>query len=116
MKNRFERYCKTFMAWIGRIRLPLPIIPREPSCTRMTKKAARQTPVKLLLSAHDHHKKIVLDEKGDPSDVIIPYSLFVELPETYGWDLDEEEQRELAEALSDSRAGNRDAFVPASEV
>ena len=78
----------------------------------MTKKAARQTPVKLLLSAHDHHKKIVLDEKGDPSDVIIPYSLFVELSETYGWHLDEEEQRELA----DSRAGNRDAFVPASEV
>lgn len=61
-------------------------------------------------------KKIVLDEKGSPSDVIIPYEQFVELSEIYGWDLDEEEQKDLTEALADSRARNRDAFVPASEV
>lgn len=59
---------------------------------------------------------MVLDEKGDPCDVIIPYHLYVVLSETYGWDLDAEEQKELAEALVGSRAGNRDAFVPASEV
>lgn len=29
---------------------------------------------------------------------------------------DETEERELREALADSKAGNRDAFVPASEV
>ncbi len=61
-------------------------------------------------------KKIVLDQKGAPSDVIIPYEQFVELSEIYGWDLDEEEQGDLAAALADSRAGNRDAFLPASEV
>ncbi len=61
-------------------------------------------------------KKIVLNEKGTPSDVIIPYEQFVELSEIYGWDLDEEEQGDLAAALADSRAGNREAFLPASEV
>lgn len=61
-------------------------------------------------------KRILLDENGSPSDVIIPYEQFVELSEIYGWDLNEEEQNGLSEALADSRAGNRDAFVPASEV
>ena len=61
-------------------------------------------------------KKIVYDEKGSPSDVMIPYEQFVELSEIYGWDLDEEEQKGLTEALADSRLGNSAAFVPASEV
>lgn len=61
-------------------------------------------------------KKIILDETGTPSDVIIPYEQFVQLSETYGWDLDEEEQKDLSTALADSRAGNRDAFIPASDV
>jgi hypothetical protein len=61
-------------------------------------------------------KKIVLDENGEPSEVIIPYAQFMELSEVLGLDLDEEERKELHEALADSKAGNRDAFVPASEV
>ncbi len=61
-------------------------------------------------------KKLVLDEKGNPSEVLIPYEQFVELAETYGLDLDEREQEELREALADSKARNRDAFIPADEV
>jgi hypothetical protein len=61
-------------------------------------------------------KKIVLDEQGKPTEVIMPYQQFVDLSETYGWDLDETEQSELKEALADSVSGNRSAFVPASEV
>lgn len=61
-------------------------------------------------------KKLVLDENGEPSEVLIPYAQFVELAEACGLDLDEEEQGELREALTDSLAGNRSAFVPASEV
>jgi hypothetical protein len=61
-------------------------------------------------------KKIVFDETGAPSDVIIPYGQFVELSEIYGWDLGEGEQQELAEAIADSLAGNSDAFLSASEV
>ncbi|MDB4265373.1 hypothetical protein N9891_01345 [bacterium] len=61
-------------------------------------------------------KKIVLDEKGEPSGVLIPYSQFMELSESYGWDLDDQESKELSEALADSKAGNKEAFIPASEV
>ena len=61
-------------------------------------------------------QRIVLDEKGEPSEVLIPYDQFQALSEMYGWDLDETEESELREALADSRAGNRDAFVPASEI
>ena len=61
-------------------------------------------------------RKLVLDEKGNPSEVLIPYEQFVELAETYGLDLAENEQNELREALADSKARNRDAFIPAEEV
>ncbi|MDA1006069.1 MAG: hypothetical protein O3A87_06260 [Verrucomicrobia bacterium] len=61
-------------------------------------------------------KKIVLDEEGNPSEVLIPYAQFVELTETYGLDLDEDEQSELRDALADSKARNHDAFVPAEEA
>ena len=61
-------------------------------------------------------KKNVLDAEGKPSDVMIPYEQFIELSETYGWDLDDQEEEELKSALEDSRNENRDAFIPASEV
>ncbi len=61
-------------------------------------------------------KKIVLDEQGKPTEVIMPYKQFVDLSETYGWDLEDTEREELKEAVADSVSGNRSAFVPASEV
>jgi hypothetical protein len=36
------------------------------------------------------HKKIVLDEKGNPSEVIIPWEDFIEIEEALGLDLDED--------------------------
>ncbi|MEM7699626.1 MAG: hypothetical protein AAF236_14610 [Verrucomicrobiota bacterium] len=62
------------------------------------------------------NRRIVLDENGDPSEVLIPYDQFQELSERYGWDLDDVEEGELREAIADSKAGNREAFVPASDV
>ncbi|NQX01817.1 hypothetical protein HQ447_14270 [bacterium] len=61
-------------------------------------------------------RKIVLDEKGDPAEVIIPYSQFVEMVETYGLDLTDSEESDLREALADSRARRREAFVRADEI
>ena len=58
----------------------------------------------------------VLGEDGKPTAAIIPWDEFQELVEAQGKDLDDEERNELREALADSRAGNRDAFVPADEV
>ena len=61
-------------------------------------------------------RKLVLDEKGDPAEVIIPYAQFVEIVETYGLDLDTDELRLLREAREDSAQGRRDHFVSADEV
>ncbi len=61
-------------------------------------------------------KKIIFDDLGEPSEVVIPYDEFVELSEAYGWDMDETERTELKEAIADSRAGNHEAFVNAADV
>ena len=61
-------------------------------------------------------KKIVVDEKGKPLEVIIPYEQYVEFVETYGLDLSEEEKASLREAQADLAAGNKDAFVSMEEV
>ncbi len=61
-------------------------------------------------------RKLVLDEKGNPAEVIIPYDQFVEIVETYGLDLGADEQLHLREAREDSAEGRRDAFVPADQV
>jgi hypothetical protein len=61
-------------------------------------------------------RKIVVDEKGEPTDVIIPYGQFVEMMEAFGLDLGESEQGELREALEDSRKPGRKNFVSAADV
>jgi hypothetical protein len=61
-------------------------------------------------------QRIVLNEKGEPSEVLIPYAQFQELSERYGWDLDDVEEEELREAIAESDAGNREAFVSASDI
>jgi len=57
-------------------------------------------------------KKIVVDEHGQPVEVIIPWEQFCELSEALGLDLDATEQAELREALDDSLARRREAFTP----
>ena len=61
-------------------------------------------------------RKLVLDEKGDPAEVIIPYAQFIEIVETYGLDLDTDELRLLRDAREDSAQGRRENFVSADEV
>lgn len=61
-------------------------------------------------------RKIVVDEKGEPTDVIIPYGQFVEMMEAFGLDLGEAEQAELREALGDGRDKRRENFVSAADV
>jgi hypothetical protein len=57
-------------------------------------------------------KKIVVDEKGAPVEVILPWSAFCEVAEILGLDLDAEAQADLRETRRDLEAGNTDAFVP----
>jgi hypothetical protein len=61
-------------------------------------------------------RKIVLDEKGEPTEVIIPYGQFVEMMEVFGLDLGKSDQDELRESLNDSRDKRRENFMSASEI
>jgi hypothetical protein len=61
-------------------------------------------------------KKIVIDEHGEPLEVIIPWAQFCELSEALGLDLDSAEQAHLREALADSLARRREAFTPLDEL
>jgi len=61
-------------------------------------------------------KKIVVDERGEPQEVIIPWAQFCELSEALGLDFDEAAQAELREALDDSRAQRREAFAALEDL
>ena len=61
-------------------------------------------------------KKIVVDEDGQPIEVIIPYAQFVAFAQAYGLDLDAEARGQIAEAIADIAAGNSDAFTDLDEI
>ena len=61
-------------------------------------------------------KKIVVDEKGKPLEVIIPWTQFCELMEELGLDLDEEAAADLRTAREDWAKGNAAAFKPVPVV
>jgi PHD/YefM family antitoxin component YafN of YafNO toxin-antitoxin module len=61
-------------------------------------------------------KKIVIDEHGQPLEVIISWAQFCELSEALGLDLDAEAMADLREARRDWESGERAAFVPLSDL
>ena len=62
------------------------------------------------MSTSTIQKKFVVDENGEPVEVVIPYAQFLEWVETYGLDFSEQERADLKAAIADSQAGNREAF------
>jgi hypothetical protein len=61
-------------------------------------------------------KKIVVNERGEPKEAIIPWKQFCEIAEALGFDLDEEARTDLRAARRDLRLGKAEAFVPVSKV
>jgi hypothetical protein len=61
-------------------------------------------------------KKIVVDEAGNPQEVIIPWAQFCELVEELGLDLDEESATDLRSARDDWKSGNAGEFKTLSEL
>jgi hypothetical protein len=57
-------------------------------------------------------KKIVVDEHGDPVEVIVPWAAFCEIAEGFGWDLDETAAADLLETRADLESKREDAFIP----
>ncbi len=68
------------------------------------------------MSAVALDRKIVVNEKGEPTDVIIPYAQYIDFVETYGLDLTKEDEDGIREAEADLAAGNTDDFVSLAEV
>jgi len=64
----------------------------------------------------DIHKKIVNDENGNPSDVIIPWDEFKQIEEILGLDLDEKTIKELRKARNDRGKGDTNDYIPLDDI
>jgi hypothetical protein len=61
-------------------------------------------------------KKIVIDERGQPLEVIIPWAQFCELAEALGLDLDAEAIENLRDAKGAWTRGDHAEFIPLAEL
>jgi len=61
-------------------------------------------------------KKIVVDERGNPCEVIISWAQFREICEALGLDLDENAKRDLRAARRDFKSGKKSAFKQLSAL
>jgi len=57
------------------------------------------------------NKKYILDEQGNPREVVISYEDFLRIWEMLGLDLDDEAVNELRQAHSDRECGRKDQYV-----
>ena len=57
------------------------------------------------------HRKIVVDEHGNPQEVIIPWDEFQGIAEILGLDLDSVALEDLRQAREDRENGRHEAFV-----
>ena len=64
----------------------------------------------------DINKKYIVDEQGNPKEVIIPFDDFRKIEELLGWDLDEETVQQLREARGDRERGNKEAYVDLDSI
>jgi PHD/YefM family antitoxin component YafN of YafNO toxin-antitoxin module len=62
------------------------------------------------------HKKIVVDEKGKPTEVIIPWKKYKGIEELLGLDLDKKAIEDLKQAQKDREKGKKDAYVELDSI
>ena len=62
------------------------------------------------------HKKIIVDEKGKPTEVIIPWKEYKEIEELLGLDLDKKAIEDLKQAQKDREKGKKDAYVELDSI
>ena len=61
-------------------------------------------------------KKVVVDEQGQPQEVIISWDQYQQISEMLGFDLDDEAMTDLRQARRDRISKNRDAYVRLAEL
>ncbi len=57
------------------------------------------------------NKKYIVDEHGNPKEVIIPIEHFRKMEELLGWDLDDETVQQLREAKINREKGNKKDYI-----
>jgi PHD/YefM family antitoxin component YafN of YafNO toxin-antitoxin module len=62
------------------------------------------------------HRKLVVDDQGMPTEVIIPWKEYREIEELLGLDLDANARDDLKKARQDREAGNKKAFVDIDSI
>lgn len=62
------------------------------------------------------HKKIIVDEKGKPTEVIIPWKEYKEIEELLGLDLDKKAIEDLRQAKKDREKGKKGAYVELDSI
>jgi len=62
------------------------------------------------------NKRYIVDEKGNPKEVIITVEDFRKIEELLGWDLDEDAIQQLREARKDRESGNKDAYIDLDSI
>jgi hypothetical protein len=60
------------------------------------------------------NKRYIVDEQGNPKEVIIPMDDFRKIEELLGWDLDYKTVQQLREARKDRENGNKEVIKGAS--
>ena len=64
----------------------------------------------------DINKRYIVDEQGNPKEVIIPVEDFRKIEELLGWDLDDKAVKQLREARRDREKGNKEAYVALDSI
>ena len=57
------------------------------------------------------NKRYIVDERGNPKEVVILLEDYRKIEELSGLDLDDEAVRQLRKARKDRESGNKDAYV-----
>ena len=62
------------------------------------------------------NKRYIVDESGNPKEVVILLEDYIKIEEMLGLDLDDETVKQLREAQKDRKSGNKDAYIDLDSI
>jgi PHD/YefM family antitoxin component YafN of YafNO toxin-antitoxin module len=62
------------------------------------------------------NKRYIVDEEGNPKEVVIPLDDYRKMEELLGWDLDDRTVKQLREAKKDRAKGKKKAYVDLASI
>jgi hypothetical protein len=62
------------------------------------------------------NKRYIVDERGNPKEVVILLEDYIKIEEMLGLDLNDETVIKLREAQKDRKSGNKDAYIDLDSI